>query len=336
MTEILIFYSWQSDLPNKVNRSFIHDVLKRACSSLEKEIPNLSIKIDQDTRDTTGSRDISEVLLAKIGHSDIFVGDISIINSGAEKDRRCPNPNVMFEYGFAMRHLGEDNVITIFNEAYGAFPDDLPFDLKSRTHTRYKLNDDNVSDKKQVRIELLKRVLADLRSTIANILQARLLPGLDDEAHKAFSLACETALTGNDTNVNAGPIQENLGLDDDGMVGVLDLLENNGYIKTRPSLNHNLLPFLITDMGLLMYAQLTIDGLNAIPNRLIELIVREKINNSTDLAERIELPSILIEAMLNDLENQGLITLARIMNTSLISSVAPRTIREIRATTPDS
>ena len=36
--KVSIFYSWQSDLPSKTNRSFIEDAIKKALKSINKDI----------------------------------------------------------------------------------------------------------------------------------------------------------------------------------------------------------------------------------------------------------------------------------------------------------
>src|ERR1019366_9830222 len=45
--------------------------------------------------------------------------------------RRTPNPNVLLELGYAAKRLTWDNVICVFNTAFGK-TEDLPFDLRHR------------------------------------------------------------------------------------------------------------------------------------------------------------------------------------------------------------
>lgn len=329
--DVSIFYSWQSDLPNKVNRGFIEDVLKRACKRLEKDIPNLSLTVDQDARNTPVSQNIGEVLLKKINQCDIFIGDVSIINPTDVAERKCPNPNVMFEHGYAMRQLGENRIITFFNQAYGIFPDDLPFDLRFRTHIAYDLSENNAANKAPVRKALVERTVSDLLIMILDVIQARLLPGLDNLAHQAFTLAYEAACEANDTIVHPQPIQEAIGVDEQEFIGILDTLEYGGYVTLRRSLNHNLLPFSITDLGLLRLAELNISDFDATVRSLLDLIVNQGVNRSNDLADQLSFPSILVEAILRNLESQSLLTLAHFMNFSMISTVAPRLQRELGA-----
>lgn len=92
-----IFYSWQSNLPNKTNRSFIQKCLESAANEINREMVIESrLKIDADTSGAPGSPDIIHTILNKIDSSAIFIADVSLV--GKE-----PNPNVMFELGYAMK-----------------------------------------------------------------------------------------------------------------------------------------------------------------------------------------------------------------------------------------
>jgi hypothetical protein len=124
-----IFYSWQSDLKNKLNRSFIQDALEKAASSISKS-GNFSLHavVDRDTYGIPGSPSIVESITGKIARSDVFVCDVSIINV-ASKGRSTPNPNVLYELGFASAILGWERIIMLQNTAFGG-SDKLPFDLR--------------------------------------------------------------------------------------------------------------------------------------------------------------------------------------------------------------
>lgn len=104
---------------------------------------DFQLYIDQATRDTNGAINIAETIEQKIKQCDIFIADITIINSGS-KFRKTPNPNVMFELGLAAEALGWNNIILILNEALGSF-DQLPFDIKTRRGIQFSLNKKFVS-----------------------------------------------------------------------------------------------------------------------------------------------------------------------------------------------
>ena len=141
-----VFYSWQSDLANKLNRSFIEDALEKAAKNFSKdESFSLSAVVDRDTLGIPGSPSIVEAITSKIAKSDVFVCDISIINSTSE-GRPTPNPNVLYELGYASSILGWDRIIMIQNIAFGGI-DKLPFDLRGRRVVQYYL--DETTEKKK-------------------------------------------------------------------------------------------------------------------------------------------------------------------------------------------
>lgn len=157
-----VFYSWQSDLKNSTNRSFIEDALKRAVATLG----DLEIAIDRDTQDMAGSPDISEAIFAKIEKADAFVCDVSIINSeviqaGGTQARPVPNPNVLIELGYAMRVLPWERILLVVNDAYGAV-EVLPFDIKRKRALTYNLLPGE--DKKEVRSRFVSTLAVAVES----------------------------------------------------------------------------------------------------------------------------------------------------------------------------
>lgn len=150
MTEprkIRIFYSWQSDLPNKTNRSLIQRALRAAADELENTQSDLAITVDEATRDTSGSPNIPLTILKKIEESDLVVVDVTTVTP-SHVQRSCPNPNVTFELGFAVAHLGWDRVVMLFNEAFGVFPGDLPFDFTQHRTWTYEMTEDAAANTK--------------------------------------------------------------------------------------------------------------------------------------------------------------------------------------------
>lgn len=147
MMKRTIFYSWQSDLPNNTNRGFIEDCIKKSINDVAKFIPfNLELTLDKDTFNEPGNPEIVNTILSKIENAKIFIADISIINSDS-KLRKTPNPNVLFELGYASKALGWERIICIYNLDYGSF-DELPFDLKHRKPIAYTLNNKTKSEAK--------------------------------------------------------------------------------------------------------------------------------------------------------------------------------------------
>ena len=149
-----IFYSWQSDLPNDSNRGFIESCLNKVSKKISTISPfSIDFVLDRDTKNETGTPDITDSIFKKISKAKIFVADISIINSDYS-GRKCPNPNVLLELGYASRFLGWDKIFCFYNLDYGNF-EDLPFDLKQKRPITYNLKG---KVKSEVREELSKIV----------------------------------------------------------------------------------------------------------------------------------------------------------------------------------
>jgi hypothetical protein len=137
-----IFYSWQSDLPKETNFNAIRQSLRAASNLVESEIDNTRIDVDEATRNTTGSPNIPKTIFYKISASDIFICDLTTINTEAPSEfRRVPNPNVLIELGYAISTLGWDRIIMVFNTVHGTFPDDLPFDIDRHRSTPFSIKD---------------------------------------------------------------------------------------------------------------------------------------------------------------------------------------------------
>lgn len=159
-----IFYSWQSDLPNNTNWTFIEDSIILATKELKKIQPiPINIDIDRATREDTGSPDITESIFSKISNSSVFLADISIVNSSDESIRKTPNPNVLIELGYAARTLGWEKIICIYNTDFGSF-DDLPFDLRNRRIMTYSLKDKVKNDIKKILSNQIKKSVKEMQS----------------------------------------------------------------------------------------------------------------------------------------------------------------------------
>ena len=134
----IVFYSWQSDLPNPTNRGFIQTALENAVIAITNDkTVEVEPVVDRDTQGVAGAPDIASTIFAKITASDVFVADVSII-ARPKIGRPTPNPNVLIELGYALRGLGHEKVVLVFNRSFGKI-EELPFDLKMRRLVIYEM-----------------------------------------------------------------------------------------------------------------------------------------------------------------------------------------------------
>lgn len=148
----IVFYSWQSDLPNATNRGLIQDALQAAATSIaaDKSI-EIEPVVDRDTQGVPGSPDIASTIFAKITAADVFVADVSIVARSKGK-RAFPNPNVLVELGYAYKALGHERIILVFNSSFGKITE-LPFDLRMRRVLSYNMieeSTDRSSERKRL------------------------------------------------------------------------------------------------------------------------------------------------------------------------------------------
>lgn len=138
--KVSIFYSWQSDLSSKTNRYYIEDAIKKALKEINKDNQMVAY-IDRDTKDELGSPEIHNSVFKKINHSKFFVCDVSL------NDSQTPNPNVLIELGYAIKVLGWNKIICLFNSQTGKV-EDLPFDINHNRVTQY--TPDKKGEKKRI------------------------------------------------------------------------------------------------------------------------------------------------------------------------------------------
>jgi hypothetical protein len=162
-----IFYSWQSDLPNAINRRFIQTALERAARSIRNDASiHVEPVVDRDTSGVPGSPDIATTILEKIDNCDVFVCDVSIINSD-QGQRPTPNPNVLFELGYALKRLGWGRIIMVLNAALGPVSD-LPFDLRMKRVLVYSMQE-GAADRSAERRHLEARLTSALQEIFRQI-----------------------------------------------------------------------------------------------------------------------------------------------------------------------
>jgi hypothetical protein len=172
---LTVFYSWQNDTPSALNRNFIEKALVEALqrlhsdATLEEALRDTTVELDKDTKGVAGSPPIVDTILQKVRECAVFVADLTFVGQSKEplidpvgKSRQFPNPNVLIEYGYALRCHSHDRLVGIMNTAYGE-PDaeSLPFDLRHlRWPITYHLPNRSASNKDD-QFEKLVAILVD-------------------------------------------------------------------------------------------------------------------------------------------------------------------------------
>jgi len=140
MSKRTVFYSWQSDTPTNSNRSLIEAALKLAIKRIASDWQlDAPLALDRDTLGVPGTPEITSTIFKKIDECAVFVGDLTYVAksfSTLEKtEKLVSNPNVLLEYGYALKATGADHCVMVLNTHYGP-PAELPFNL---SHRRYPI-----------------------------------------------------------------------------------------------------------------------------------------------------------------------------------------------------
>jgi hypothetical protein len=131
--KIVVFYAWQSDTPQRLNRYLIRLALGVAAKRLSQDADlNVEVLIDSDTQGVPGQPPVTETILKKIDACDVFAPDLSFVAS-TDGGKLIPNPNVMIEYGYALKAKAHAAMMPVMNTAFGP-PESLPFDMGHLRH----------------------------------------------------------------------------------------------------------------------------------------------------------------------------------------------------------
>lgn len=172
-----IFFSWQADRPNNTGRNFIENALYKAIRILKTDLDvdeavREGLEVDHDTKGVPGSPPIVDTIFGKIDSAAVFLADVTFVAERPD-GRPTPNPNVLIEYGWALKSLTHARVVSIMNTAYGV-PDatTLPFDMR---HLRHPIQYDCPADADDT-----TRTAA--REALVKALAGALKPILDSDA----------------------------------------------------------------------------------------------------------------------------------------------------------
>ncbi|MGO9571299.1 MAG: hypothetical protein ACLP5H_27555 [Desulfomonilaceae bacterium] len=163
-----IFYAWQSDTENAVNRSCIEKAADMALKEIALDLELVECpRMDQATQDVAGMCDIASSIMEKIKTADVFLADMTLVGTIEKSGRKTPNPNVLFELGYAVRHLDWESIVPVMNLAYGR-PEEQIFDLRGRRFLTYELaRGDTQEGRKRVKVQLAGAIRNALRTIFA-------------------------------------------------------------------------------------------------------------------------------------------------------------------------
>src|SRR5439155_2089417 len=131
-------------------------------AEVEKATRNEGLMVDRDTRGVPGQPPIVDTIFDKIEGATIFVPDLTFVGT-RRNGRPTPNPNVLIEYGYALRALRYPRIIPMMNVAFGKpTPETMPFDMRHLRHPKctYYLPEDASDQQRRDELGLLARVLA--------------------------------------------------------------------------------------------------------------------------------------------------------------------------------
>lgn len=168
-----VFYSWQSDLNHETHLRFIRSALTEAVARAGTELEFEEAErpeVDEAAKGRRGAENIVSAILNKIAVAAVYVADITPICVN-KAGKLMPNPNVLYELGWASAKIGYERVILIMNDAEGYKPKDMPFDICQRPIISYTLktgSSDIQRDKalSRLTVELAGAVKTDLASHI--------------------------------------------------------------------------------------------------------------------------------------------------------------------------
>lgn len=134
MYELSLFFSWQSD--TKDNHKIIAKSLIKACNDIRAE-GIYNINYDESTWNRSGSPIIDSTVVEKAKNCDLFVADLTPIETSGTKD--LPNPNVMYELGVAKSNLTDESILMLYTGHIEVAR--MPFDINHHRLSRFSNTD---------------------------------------------------------------------------------------------------------------------------------------------------------------------------------------------------
>lgn len=305
-----VFFSWQSDLPKSRHWTLIEDALNLAARTIRKdESIEIDPVIDRDTAGKAGAPDISDTIFAKIDRSHVFVADVSIINSDGSA-KASPNPNVLFELGYAVRALGWDRVLLTMNLTSGD-PNKLPFDIRGKRVITYKAQEEPpAAARKQLagQFEMaLQAIFAEIDKHEVDYLVLALAGDVVRVATENFTNS--SVLLTYVTAYRAAEMSGKDGLQPGQIEESMEVLVSKGYLKLHDFAGATAYTF--TVRGFYEYALKYIPHYKQFLTDIESQIVTSGTRAASDIRKALNKPPALVKHALEFLEDQELIQLAK-------------------------
>ena len=185
MKEFVVFYAWQSDRLERLNWHLIRFALNLAAKSISDDpAVGVQLRIDADTEGVLGHIPVTDTILKKIASCDAFVPDLTFV-AVTEGGKLVPNPNVMLEYGYALRAKSHSVMIPVMNTAYGP-AEELPFDM---AHLRHPLRYDLPTTATNAERRAVRKALTEELETILRLMITEATPRQTTLFQEAESVA---------------------------------------------------------------------------------------------------------------------------------------------------
>lgn len=232
MADAKVFYSWQSDLPSAVTRSFIERSLEKACKEIGKSLA-IDLGVDQDARGKEGSPGIADSVQGKIRSAAAVVADLSIVQrrpSGGGLTNGC----VAVEWGWAEEALGSEALIGVMNLAFGG-AGELPIDIRQHlVRGLYELEQGSAQEQRVVqRDKLTKQVTTALDGSI----RSRFFRGIHPGARAWIGTVVRQSDLGIRTEeIAADSLAEQVGKGLESLIVALEDLERLGLVLVKRGL----------------------------------------------------------------------------------------------------
>ena len=163
------------------DESVIQAALDKAVRNLNRDLAlEEALRLDEDTSGVAGWPEITSTILDKIERCEVFVADITPINGPQPDSRLTPNPNVLFELGYALATgSGRTRIICVVNAAY--LPDgdlkELPFDVRGSRPLQFFIQDpatrgETKGQEDPVRTSVREDLASRLQSALGGTLNA--------------------------------------------------------------------------------------------------------------------------------------------------------------------